>query len=123
VSQVLAYVGASVVALWGVAHALPTGRVVAGFADTSADNRLVVAQEWVAEAVTMWFVAALVIGVTVIGRPNETADWVYRASAVLLVVLGALTAATGARTPVVFFKICPVVMVVCAGLLLGASWA
>jgi len=42
---------------------------------------------------------------------------------VLLVVLGALTAATGARTPVVFFKICPVVMVVCAGLLLGASWA
>jgi citrate synthase len=46
VSDVLAYVAAGVVGLWGVAHALPTARVVHGFSDTSRDNRLVITQEW-----------------------------------------------------------------------------
>jgi hypothetical protein len=39
----------------------------------------------------------------------------------LLVALGVLTALTGARTPVVWFKVCPVVMAGPAGLLLAAS--
>ena len=117
-----AYVAAGLVGVWGVAHALPTGRVVAGYADTSRDNRLVIAQEWIAESLAMWFVCALVIGVTVIGGQPRMVDWVYRSSAVLLLAIGVLTAVTGARTRVVFFKICPAVMTVCAGLLLAASW-
>jgi hypothetical protein len=36
-------------------------------------------------------------------------------------LLGTLTAVTGARTPVVWFKICPVVLGCSAGLLLAAS--
>jgi hypothetical protein len=106
----------------GVAHVLPTGRVVAGYADTSRDNRLVVAQEWIAEALTMWFVSALVIVVTSLGGAEQMMDWVYRISALLLLAVGGLTAVTGARTPVVFFKICPAVMTTCAVLLLTASW-
>ena len=42
-------------------------------------------------------------------------------AAALLVALGVLTALTGARTRVVWFKICPVVMAVAAVLLLAAS--
>jgi len=120
---VLAYIGAGTVGLWGVAHVLPTGRVVHGFSDTSRDNRLVITQEWIAEAVTMWFVAAVVIIVTALGGPHySVVDWVYRVSAVMLLAIATLTAATGARTQVVFFKICPFLLGVTAALLLAASW-
>ncbi len=102
---------------------LPTGRVVAGYADTSHDNRLVVVQEWVAESVAMWFAGAVVIAVTAQGGNDAVIDWVYRVVAGMLVVLGVLTAATGARTRVVFFKICPAVMAICAALLMVASWS
>ena len=40
----------------------------------------------------------------------------------MLVALAVLTAMTGARTSVVFFKICPVLLGVTAALLLSASW-
>jgi hypothetical protein len=45
-----------------------------------------------------------------------------RAAAGLLLALATLTALTGARTAVVWFKICPVVLGGGAGLLLAASW-
>jgi len=51
-SAILAYVAAAIIGLWGVAHAVPTRQVVAGFRDTSLDNRRVLLQEWLAEAVT-----------------------------------------------------------------------
>jgi len=50
-------------------------------------------------------------------------DWIYRASAVMLLALATLTAVTGARTPVIFFKICPFLLGATAVLLLTASWA
>jgi hypothetical protein len=60
----LAYIAAALVGLWGVAHAVPTRRVVAGFEPLTVDNRRVLAQEWLAEAFTMWGLAALVVVVT-----------------------------------------------------------
>jgi hypothetical protein len=66
-AAVFAYVAAAVVAVWGVAHAVPTGRVLAGFAPISRTNRRIVLQEWLAEAFTMWGVAAVVIAVTAAG--------------------------------------------------------
>src|ERR1035438_5170351 len=74
---VLAYVAAGVVGLWGVAHVLPTARVVHGFSDTSHDNRLVITQEWIAEAMTMWFIAAVVVIVTAEGGSQRAlAEWI-----------------------------------------------
>jgi hypothetical protein len=40
---------------------MPTRKVVAGFGPISADNRRVILQEWLAEAFTMWGIAATVI--------------------------------------------------------------
>ena len=118
----LAYVAGTVVAVWGVAHAIPTRRVLAGFAPITADNRRIVAQEWLAEAFTMWGIAVIVIVVTAAeGTDASARHWVYRAAAALLVALGALTALTGARTAVVWFKICPVLLAGSAALLLAAS--
>jgi len=106
----------------GLAHAVPTRQVIAGFEPISADNRRVVVQEWLAEAFSMWGIAAMVVAATAAGgSAGDVRAWVYRVAAVLLVALGVLTAVTGARTPVVWFKVCPVVMAAAAVLLLMAS--
>jgi hypothetical protein len=122
VDEVLAYVAAGLVAVWGVSHAVPTRQVVAGFEPISADNRLVLVQEWLAEAFTMWGVAAAVVVTTAVaGADAEATVWLYRVAAGLLVALAALTAFTGARTPVVWFKICPFLLGSSAALLVVAS--
>jgi hypothetical protein len=121
-AALLAYAAGAIVAVWGVAHAAPTRQVLAGFAPITSDNRRIVTQEWLAEAFTMWGIAAMVIVVTAVGGTDSGARvWVYRIAAVLLIALGALTALTGARTPVVWFKICPVLLAGSAVLLLAAS--
>lgn len=119
-SDTLAFTGAGLVFLWGVAHVIPTRQVVAGFGEIGRANRLVLAQEWVGEAFAMWLVAGLVVAVALAGTEG-TAHLVYRVCAGFLLVLAAWTAATGARTAVIWFKVCPVLLTTAAALLLAAS--
>jgi hypothetical protein len=122
-SAVLAYLSAAVIAVWGTAHAIPTRQVLAGFNPITAGNRRIIQQEWLAEAITMWGLAAVIIAAAAAGGPaTDTRAWVYRAAAALLIALAALTALTGARTPVIWFKICPVLLSAAAALLLVASF-
>lgn len=117
----LAYVAAVAIAAWGLAHLAPTGAVIASFAPISKENRLVIAQEWIAEGITMLFLAALVAVVTALGGPSSAVvRAVYSLTAAALVVLAVLTALTGARGSVIFFKICPAFLT-CAAALLVAS--
>ncbi|MFF0428176.1 hypothetical protein ACFYUJ_27725 [Streptomyces sp. NPDC004520] len=121
--EVLAYVAAGLVGLWGISHAIPPRAVVSGFGETSTDNHRILVQERLAEAVTMWSFAALVIVVTAVGGGTSTADWAYRVIAGALLVLAVLTASTGARTSVIWFKICPVLLTRSAVFLLIAGLA
>jgi hypothetical protein len=118
---VLAYVAAAVIAVWGLAHVIPTRQVVAGFGTISADNSRIITQEWLAEGITMWGIAAFVIAATAVTGAGDIRAWVYRVAAGLLVAMGVLTALTGARTRVVWFKVCPLVMTAGVALLLTAS--
>jgi len=120
--RVLSYIAAGLIGAWGVAHAIPTKRVAAGFGPITTDNRRVLIQEWLAESFTMWGMAALVVAVTVAGPDTQVTVIVYRVAAGLLVALAVLTALTGARTPMVWFKVCPVLLATSAGLLLLASF-
>ena len=87
------------------------------------DNRRIVQQEWLAEAFTMWGLAAVIIAATAAGSAtSDTREWVYRAVSALLIALAALTAMTGARTAVIWFKICPALLTASAALLLIASF-
>jgi hypothetical protein len=122
-AAVLTYIAAAVTGLWGVAHAVPTRQVVAGFRDTSIANRRVLLQEWLAEAVTMWTLAALVTVVTAVAGGTAAAEWDDRITAGALLILAGLTTLTGARTPVIWFKICPVLLSASAALLLLASFS
>jgi hypothetical protein len=60
-SAVLAYLSAALITVWGTAHAIPTGQVLAGFSPITPDNRRIIQQEWSAEAVTMWGLAAAML--------------------------------------------------------------
>jgi hypothetical protein len=118
-----ALVAAGIVFVWGVSHIIPTKQVVAGFGDIGRDNRRIITMEWVAEGLSFMFVAALIVAVTWSGDTLEAAeDLVYRVSSGFLITIGVWTAMTGARTGVIWFKACPVVMSVSSGLLIAASY-
>jgi len=121
-AAVLAYVAAGLTGLWGIAHVLPTRQVLAGFAPITVDNRRVLLQEWLAEAVTMAGIATLIVLVTAVGTSHTTTNLIYRIAAGFLVALALLTGLTGARTSVVWFKICPVVLTASATLLAVTSF-
>src|SRR5664280_1068092 len=73
--EALAHVAAAITGSWGVAHAVPTSQVIAGFEPITVDNRRVMLQEWLVEAVTMWGIAALVIVVTAVGGDTDVTAW------------------------------------------------
>ena len=122
ISDILLYVGAGVITLWGIAHVIPTKAVVNGFGQISQDNKRIITMEWIAEGLTLCFIGVLVLLVTVFaGLQNQVSNIVYWASATMLVVMAILTASTGARTSILPIKICPVVNIAVAILfILGA---
>ena len=121
-NDVLIYVGSAIIILWGIAHLIPTKNVVAGFGEISADNKKILAMESVAEGVTLIFLGVLPAFLTLVVDVTTAVNIVYLACAVMLLVMALLTLLTGARTPVIWYKICPVVKTVVAALfILGAT--
>jgi hypothetical protein len=124
VSALLAYLASAALVVWGGAHLGPTRAVVASFGDISLDNRRVLAMEWIAEGVTHISLGVIVILTTAVdGTADPASRLVYRVVAGILVALAALTVATGARTRVVWFRICPLVLTSAAALLVAGSLA
>ena len=109
-ADMLLYLGAGIVILWGVAHIIPTRSVVKGFGELSQDNRRIITMEWVAEGLTLIFIGTLVLLVTLQGGPPDPVSvLVTRACALMLLTMAAWTFMTGGRTSIVPIKICPLV--------------
>lgn len=120
--EVLIYIGAALAIVWGGSHLVVTRSVVDGFGDISRDNRFIITQEWIAEGIAICFVGLLAVLVTALeGAANPASLIVYRTSAGFLVVIAGLTAVTGARTPILPFKICPFLLTAVAALFLVGS--
>ena len=116
--NVLLYLGAAILFAWGVAHIIPTRNVVAGFGPLSDDNRINITMEWVAEGLVLAFAGALVALVTSIGgTADPTGRIVVWAIAGFCVLMAAWTFIAGRRSSVVPIRLCPLVLVVAAGLL------
>ena len=110
VNDILLYVGSAVTTVWGVAHIIPAKSVVAGFGPLSDDNKRIITMEWIAEGLALCFIGLLVLSVTLWGGPkNQVSIIVYRASALMLIVMAVLTSLTGARASIVPIKVCPLV--------------
>ncbi len=121
-AALLAYLASATLICWGAAHLAPTRKVVAEFGAISVDNRRILLMEWVAEGITHISIGVLVLLATAIeGAGDPTTQLIYVVSAVVLVALAGLTAATGARTEVIWFRVCPFVLVGSAVLLMLAS--
>ncbi len=119
---VVAYVASAVLIGWGAAHLTPTRAVAASFGEITRDNRRILIMEWIAEGVTHISLGVLIVLITVVeGAGDSATQLVDLVVAAVLLVLAALTAATGSRTPVVWFRICPFVLSGAAALLVLAS--
>jgi hypothetical protein len=103
--------GSFIIIGWGIFHIVPTKRLVKFFGSISEEKKCIIIMEWVVEGFTLGFIGILVLLVTLLKDASSTpvSTVVYRASALMLVVMAAWTGVTGARTSIVPIKLCPVV--------------
>lgn len=118
-NEILVYIGSAIIILWGIAHLIPTRQIVKGFGEISEDNKKVLTMEVIAEGMTLVFLGVLPTLVTALGDAQSlTAKIVYISAGVMLLAMAIITLATGARTPTIWYKICPVVKTAAAILLI-----
>jgi hypothetical protein len=116
--ELLILTGSGLTVAWGLAHIAPTLPVVRGLGELSVENRRIVTMAWVAEGLALVFIGVLCTLVALLGGgPSPLSVLVVRSCAVMLVVLAAWTALTGARTSIVAMQICPVVKLIGGALL------
>ena len=108
-NPIFLYFGAFCVFFWGLAHLFPTKAVVRGFGDISADNRRIIAMEWIVEGVALMFIGATVAAVTFIDHAGAAARAVYWLAFAALNVLSVVSLFTGFKVRQVPFKLCPVI--------------
>lgn len=120
--EVLIYAGSAMLFVWGVAHLFPTRSVISGFGEISADNRNIVAMEWVTEGVTLIFVSTLVAIVTAVEPRTTVSSLVYLSSSACLVVLAIVSLLTGFKIAFLPFKLCPLIFLSSALLILLGWW-
>ncbi|KPK14170.1 MAG: hypothetical protein AMJ67_16565 [Betaproteobacteria bacterium SG8_41] len=121
-AELLIYTGSAMPFLWGLAHLFPTRSVIRGFGDISADNRNIVAMEWVTEGVALMFLGTLVATVTVVDPRATVSGIVYLASSACLVVLATVSLSTGFKIAFLPFKLCPLIFSSSAALILLGWW-
>ena len=113
-NQILLYLAAAFVGLWGVAHLFPTKNVVKGFGEISADNRNIITMEWIVEGVALIFIGVLTAVVTAIDPFSPVAKGTYYTTVFALVALALVSLRTGFRVNFVPFKLCPVIFTAAA---------
>ena len=121
-NDILLYIGSGIILLWGLSHVIVTRSVVAGYGDTSADNRHIITMEWLDEGLALIFLGVLPLLYTLIeGTAVPGAPLVYLACAGMLLVLAIVSLFTGAKTSIVPIKICPLVKISVAVLFILGS--
>ena len=106
-NELLLYTGGALPMLWGAAHLYPTRKVVEGFGAITRDNQLVLTMEWIAEAILLLFIGTLVIVTTArFGADGAASETTFAASALALLVLAGVSAATGGRVDFIVYRLC-----------------
>ncbi len=105
--SLLTYLGALNVCVWGIAHLFPTGKIVAGFGEISADNKRIITMEWIIEGAALIFIGVLVAGTTYTDGTSVLAKVMYGISVVMLNTMSVISVFTGARISHIAFRLCP----------------
>lgn len=103
---------------WGIAHLFPVKNVVKNFGDITKDNQLIITMEWIIEGASLIFIGMLTILVTSIGPTLAVSGAVLLANAGMMVILSIISLLTGFRVKFLPYKLCPVIFLVSAILIL-----
>jgi hypothetical protein len=117
-NQVLLYSGSAFISFWGIAHLFPTKSVVAGFGEISVDNKQIITMEWIIEGIALIFIGSIVAIVTAIDHTSSIALVIYLSSVVVLIVLAIVSFFTGFKISFLPFKLCPMIFITSAFLIL-----
>ncbi|MCX6556077.1 MAG: hypothetical protein NTW95_01365 [Candidatus Aminicenantes bacterium] len=121
-NQIFFYAAAFFVFAWGIAHLFPTKGVVRGFGEISADNRRIIAMEWIVEGAALIFIGLLVAVVTAIDAKSLLARAVYWLVIAMLNALSIISLFTGFRVNFLPFKLCPLIFSGSSLLVLLGIW-
>ena len=121
INQVLLYLGSAVIAFWGIAHLFPTRSVVSGFGDISVDNKRIITMEWIVEGIALVFIGSINAIVTAIDHTSSISLIIYFSSVVILIVLAVVSFFTGFKIRFLPFKLCPMVFITSAVLIIVGS--
>ncbi len=108
-AEILIYIGAALPFIWGVAHLFPTAAIIRGFGEISADNRNIIAMEWIIEGVALIFIGSLVAVTTTVEAQNIIATVVYLSSSACLMILAVISLFTGFKIDFLPFRLCPII--------------
>jgi len=119
--QILLYSGSAFISFWGVAHLFPTRSVVSGFGEISVDNKRIITMEWIIEGIALIFIGSINAIVTAIDHTSSISLAIYLSSAVVLLVLAFVSLLTGFKISFLPFKLCPVIFISSAVLIILGS--
>jgi hypothetical protein len=122
VNQILLCAGAALPLFWGLAHLFPTKSVVKGFGDISADSKKIIEMESIVEGLTLVFIRAVVLAVSLIDRTSAVSKAVYLLSFVTLNVLSVVSLKTGFKINFPPFRLCPVIFTTASIMILLGSY-
>ena len=112
--EILFYISSFFLLFWGVSHLFPTRSVVRGFGKISDDNRLIITMEWIVEGLALIFIALAVAAVTYIDSASSVSLMIYWIAAGMLIVLAVVSIFTGFKVKFLPFKLCPVIFMLSA---------
>ena len=104
--------------IWGIAHLFPTKNVVKNFGDISIDNKRIITMEWIIEGISLIFIGMLTILITAIDRSLFLSHILYATIIGILVTLSIVSFFTGFRVKFLPYKLCPVIFLTSAILIL-----
>jgi hypothetical protein len=104
--------------IWGIAHLFPTKNVVKNFGDISTDNKRIITMEWIIEGISLVFIGVLTILIAITDSPSNLSRYIYMTIIVMLVTLSIVSFFTGFRVKFLPYKICPVIFLTSAILIL-----
>ena len=116
-NEILFYLGGAFCFIWGVSHLFPTKKVVIEFGDITADNKQIIAMEWIIEGATLIFIGALTMTITYIDSLTVISRLVYGFVIVMLLVLAIISLFTGFKVNFLPYKLCPFIFTISAVLI------
>jgi hypothetical protein len=117
-NQILLYSGSAFILFWGIAHLFPTRSVVSGFGEISADNKRIITMEWIIEGIALIFIGSINAIVTAVDHTGTISLIIYLSSVVILIILSLVSFLTGFKINFLPFKLCPVIFITSAVLII-----